>query len=217
MPVETNYITSITCTIEYSIQDGHGVLERYSLTPPDLVELCGGVPSRDVLFVCVDMVSSTDMSMTVSVATDLYQVFRTVNFSLKRISNDKMRVYWKGRHLGTSLFLNQVRFARKLGFRKLSTTALEWDGYERWDGFYRWARLGYQMTDRNDLEDFEDLMRYFPRAVANLNELVLSDDGFEFWKNQGFTWTGEFLLADDSVSMKYLRCYLILKKIDFTP
>jgi hypothetical protein len=108
-----------------------------------------------------------------------------------------------------------VRFARKLGFRKLSTTALEWDGYERWDGYYRWARLGYQMADRNDLEDFEDLMRYFPRPIANLCELVSCDDGYAFWKNHGFTWTGEFLLADDSASMKYLRRYLTLKQIDF--
>ena len=71
------------------------------------------------------------------------------------------------------------------------------------------------MTDRNDLEDFADLMRYFPRPVTNVGELVLSEDGYAFWKNQGFTWTGEFLLADDSLSMNHLQHYLALKKIDF--
>ena len=90
----------------------------------------------------------------------------------------KCLFYDKGQRIGTGLFLNQVFFARQFDFIQLSTTALEWDGEERWDGYYRWARLGYQMTDRNDLKDFADLVRYFPRPVANVGELVLSENGF---------------------------------------
>jgi hypothetical protein len=121
-----------------------------------------------------------------------------------------------GEYLGTCLFLNQVSYARKLSFIKLNTTALEWDGTERWDGYYRWARLGYQIIDRNDLEDFADLMRFFPRPETSVGELVLSEEGYTFWKSQGFTWTGEFLLTDDSPSMNHLRHYLGLKQINFT-
>lgn len=215
MPIEINFIETIDCTIDYDIRDGHGVLQRFSVAPEDILLLCGGVPSRDITFLHVVITSSTENTLTASVNTDIYQVFRTINFGSRRISNDKMLVYDKDHHIGTSLFLNQVYFARQLGFIKLSTTALEWDGQERWDGYYRWARLGYQMTDRNDLEDFADLMRYFPRPVTNVGELVLSEDGYAFWKNHGFTWTGEFLLADDSPGMNHLQYYLALKKIDF--
>jgi len=106
--------------------------------------------------------------------------------------------------------------ARQQGFHKLNTTALEWDGHQRRDGYYRWARLGYQMTDPSDLNDFTNLLRYFPRPIKSLGELVLSEDGYAFWKNQGFTWTGQFLLADNSPSMTHLRHYLTLKKIEIT-
>jgi hypothetical protein len=168
LPVETNYISNLKCEINYDVQDGHGVLQRFNVKPSDILQLCGGIPSRDVLFVHVEIISGTETTLTVSIHTDLYQVFRTISFGLKRIFNDKMRVYKKDHHLGTSLFLNQVAFARKLGFIKLGTTALEWDGHERWDGYYRWARLGYQMTDRNDLEDFADLLRFFSRPEASV-------------------------------------------------
>ncbi|HEY4060939.1 MAG TPA: hypothetical protein VGM30_03520 [Puia sp.] len=165
MPIELNYINS-NCTVDYDVRDGHGILQKYSVTRENILLLCGGVPSRDLSFVHVMITSSTENAMIVSVHTDLYQVFRTINFEFGIIFNDKMLVYNKEQCIGTSLFLNQVSFARQFGFIKLSTTALEWDGQERWDGYYRWARLGYQMTDRNDLEDFADLVRYFPRPVA---------------------------------------------------
>lgn len=215
MPTEINFIETLNCTINYDVRDGHGVLQRYAVDQENILLLCGGIPSRDLLFVTVVITSISENALTVSVDTNLYYVFRTINFESGRISNDKMRVYDKGQYIGTSLFLNQVFFARQFGFIKLSTTALEWDGQERWDGYYLWARLGYQMTNRNDLEDFADLVRYFPRPVTNIGELVLTEDGYTFWKNQGFTWTGEFLLADDSPSMNHLRRYLALKQIDF--
>jgi hypothetical protein len=81
-----------------------------------------------------------------------------------------------------------VVFARQLGFRKLAVYAMEYDMGERIDGYYRWARLGYEMTDRNDLEDFAELMRYCPVPAKTLSELVLTEAGYDFWKVQGFDW-----------------------------
>lgn len=181
MATETNFIGAIECAIGWEVRDNHHVLDQYSVTREDVLQLCGGVPAREVLFVNVEITSSTAYTVTVNVQSNLYQVFRTINFDSKEIFNDKMRVFDKEQHLGTCLFLNQVAYARQLGFIRLSTTALEWDGIERWDGYYRWARLGYQMTDRNDLEDFNDLKRYFTPPVANLSEMVLRDDGYAFW------------------------------------
>ena len=216
MAIETNFIGAIECAIGWEVRDNHHVLEHFGVTREDVLQLCGGVPAREVLFVNVEIISSSDYTVIASVQTNLYQVFRTINFDSKEIFNDKMRVFDKEQHLGTSLFLNQVAYARQLRFIRLNTTALEWDGNERWDGYYRWARLGYQMTDRNDLEDFNDLKRYFSHPVENLSEMVLLEDGYAFWINQGFTWVGEFLLAADSPSMEHLRRYLTMKKIDFT-
>jgi hypothetical protein len=212
-----NYISDTDCTITYDVRDSHGVMSRYNITSQDLLEICGGIPDRNQLFANVTITSSSDHAVTVCVASDLYFVFRTINFSLKIIFNDKMFVYQKEQHIGTSLFLNQVAFARKLGFVKLKVTAIDYDGTERVDGYYRWARLGYQMTDRNDLEDFAEQMRSLSRPEQTLSELILSEDGYRLWKLIGQTWTGEFRLADNSPSMLHLRKYLKLKGIDFNP
>ena len=193
MSTRLNYISDTDCAMTYDIRDSHGVLLRYNIT------------------------SSSERTVTVTVASDLYFVFRTINFDLKIIFNDKMRVYQKGQHIGTTLFLNQVAFARRLGFVKLKVTAIDHDGTERVDGYYRWARLGYQMTDRNDLEDFAEQMRQLSRPEQTPGELVLSEDGYRLWKLIGQTWTGEFRLADNSLSMIHLKKYLKLKGIDFNP
>jgi len=134
MAIETNFIGVIECAIAWEVRDNHYVLDRYSITREDVLQLCGGIPAREVLFVNVEITSSTAYTVTVNVQTDLYRVFRTINFDSKELFNDKMRVFNKEQHIGTSLFLNQVAYARQLGFIRLSTTALEWDGIERWDG-----------------------------------------------------------------------------------
>lgn len=213
MAESLNHIRTSTAPIAYTVRDGHQVMGRFDLQPEDLLQLCGGVPRSDLLFVHVNITSITENTLTVAIDTDHYQTFRTINFASRRISNDQMRVFTKGEHIGTSLFLNQVVFARQREFRKLAVYAMEYDMDERVDGYYRWARLGYEMTDRNDLEDFAGLMRYSPVPAKTLSELVLTDAGYAFWKEQGFDWTGEFLLADDSPSMRHLRQYLELKGI----
>ena len=73
------------------------------------------------------------------------------------------------------------------------------------------------MNDWDDMEDLQSMLRYFPRAVKDLSELVLSEDGYSFWKLNGFTWTGEFILINGSKSMIHLEKYLQLKQINFIP
>lgn len=217
MPVALNYIYNTDCAIAYDIRDSHGVMLRYNITGIDLLGICGGIPDPNQLFANVTIISSSDHTVTVCVTSDLYFVFRTINFNLKIIFNDKMRVYAREQHIGTTLFLNQVAVARKLGFVKLKVIAIDYDGAERADGYYRWARLGYQMTDWNDIEDFVQQMRVLSRPERTLSELVLHDEGYELWKLIGETWVGEFRLADNSPSMLHLHEYLKRKGIDFSP
>lgn len=209
----TNHLTACATIAAYDIRDFHGVMDRFGLKPEDLLELCGGIPIPDLQFLHVTIDSASEHTLRVAVASDRYSAFRTINFSSKRIFNDTIRVFTKGEHIGTSLFINQVVVARQLGFRRLTVFAADYDVDERIDGYYRWARLGYQMTDRNDLEDFVDLMRYCPSPAKTLSELVLTESGYAFWKEQGFAWNGEFLLADGSPSMVHLQQYLEIKGI----
>lgn len=214
MDATINHIHTFPTAVNYNVKDTHGVLQRYGLENEDCLQFCGGIPRADLMFINVSISSATQNTLQVAVDTDWYQAFRTINYISRRISNDNLRVYHKEEGVGTALFLNQVIFAREYGFRKLSAFAMERDMGERVEGYYRWARLGYQMTDRNDLDDFSNLMKYAPFPAKTLSELVLDDAGYAFWREQGFDWTGEFLLKDGSPSMNHLEKYLALKGIN---
>lgn len=217
MSITINHIGTSACTITYVIRDNHGVLSGFNITPEDLLQLCGGIPDQEQLFANVDIESITSHAVKVIVDSNLYRVCRTINLKRRVIFNDKMRVYEKNKGIGTNLFLNQVVFARRLGFIKLTVVAIDYDGDEKVDGYYRWARLGYQMIDRNDLEDFADMMRALRRPEKTVGELVLTEDGYNIWKISGQDWIGEFQLADESESMEHLYRYLALKSFDFKP
>ena len=217
LSIKINFIDEDICQINDTVNDIHGVMTKYGHGLKGIINLCGGVPSKRILFIHVDIQSVSNDTLVIQIITDLYRLHRTINFSLRTIFNDKMVVFNKYAHIGTSLFLNQVKHARLANFRKLSTTAVAPDGIDDWDGYYRWARLGYQMNDWDDMEDLQSMLRYFPRAVKDLSELVLSEDGYSFWKLNGFTWTGEFILINGSKSMIHLEKYLQLKQINFIP
>jgi len=214
--IRTNFIDEDICQINDSIHDVYSVMANYTVSLKDVMNLCGGVPSRQILFIHINIKSVSEDTLQILTKTNSYYLHRTINFRLGVIFNDKMVVYEKDNHIGTSLFLNQVKYARLANFRKLATTAVAPDGIDEWDGYYRWARLGYQMNDRNDIEDLLEMLRYFPHPVKDLSELVLSESGYKFWKENGFTWTGDFDLRDESKSMLHLEKYLKLKQIDFT-
>jgi hypothetical protein len=201
----------------YEVKDSHRVLQRYGFTKEDVLQLCGGIPTEEQMFTNVSITSSTEHTVVASVDSNLYSAVRTINFQSKVIYNDYIRVFSPGQHVGTTLFLRQVLSARRHGFIKLKATAIDYDGSERADGYYRWARLGYQMTDRNDLEDFAAQMLRLSRPEQTVGELVLSESGYTLWKLIGQTWIGEFRLADDSPSMRHLLEYLEIKGIDFVP
>ena len=53
------------------------------------------------------------------------------------------------------------------------------------------------------------------RKEATLSELMQSESGRQLWKKTGFTWIGNFFLADGHPCLDYLRKHLRRKKINF--
>lgn len=113
-----------------------------------------------------------------------------------------------GKGKGTDIFKNQVGQFRKLGFKNLKTIAGDIGGM---NGYYTWARLGYEFSsdsEKNallDMIDFEDDKDI--KKSSTLQEIMSTEKGRKWWKENGFSFNGVFNLDDNSESMKILNNY----------
>jgi hypothetical protein len=206
-----NFIDDVFNIIDFIVKDNHKVLEIQACDLKELVNLCGGIPVPELHDVKVTAESVSKSAINVVVNCSLFTVSRRIDFGLKRIYNANMRVFNPGNDIGKTLFINQMKAASGRNFNSLTTYAQGNIGDEQWEGYVFWAKIGFIMTDWDDIEDFEDMMRYYPKPELTLGELVLDEKGCDFWRRDGFGWRGKFLLWDDSESMKQLRNYLDLK------
>lgn len=119
----------------------------------------------------------------------------------------------KGKGKGTEIFSNQVAQFREKGYQFLETTAHRDEIY---NGYYTWAMLGYKMTDRVSLNQFKTLIKSSPnpriQKCKDLSQLVSFKEGAEFWRKEGFTFSGVFDLREGSSSMKLLNNYIQTRK-----
>jgi len=107
--------------------------------------------------------------------------------------------------VGTYIFINEVIQARKLGIGCLKVSAAK---SERFNGYYTWARLGYSIDDPGDQRDFEQLIADYGRSEQSMIELMKTNEGREFWKDQGFWSQGIFDLTPNSQNIEALNNYL---------
>ena len=193
------------------------LLKVYHINTVTIINLCGGIPADNITFyqLTIDIISDTTIQCTI--ATNLYNAIRRINFGLRVIFNDFLEVEnaAQGGGLGTRLLCNQVKAARSRGFRRLDATAQGPEGSNSgWQGYYTWGRLGFQM----DPEDHEDLMAMLSRIgrpETCLWELLRHMQGQALWRRDGFTWHGSFELQEGSQSLEWLKLYLIDKKKDY--
>jgi hypothetical protein len=214
MPILTNYLEALLPIVDINLNDTSPVLRQYHISPFDIINLCGGIPSPETTSVRVIMNSTFSSALSVQIFTDQYEVVRNMDFQIGRIDNNFMLVRDQGKGFGTKLFLTQVQTARQLNFKRLHTTALAPNDDLNWSGYYFWADLGYENTD---IEEYRAWATEMGREEPTLSELVQSESGRQLWKQAGFTWIGNFYLTDDHPCMGYLRRHLERKGIDFVP
>jgi hypothetical protein len=212
--LKTNYINETVPQFTGGFSNISSVMTTHNVTDIDVINLCGGVPIPDMKETIIKASANSKNAIEVIIECQQFYVSRTIDFYLRRISNDMMDVKEKDVGIGTSLFLNQVKTARSLAFRKLTVWALAHDGTNAWQGYSHWARLGYQMNDAEEIKDFELMMVKLGRTEKTVNELVLSDVGYEIWKQHRESWSGEFILSDGHPCMTHLKKFLNIKGID---
>jgi hypothetical protein len=139
---------------------------------------------------------------------DGIQMYRTIDIEEKRIHNDYFRIQddskYKGK--GSQIFANQVSAATEAGYKKIETQAARGSNY---NGYYTWARFGYvpqsEAVRQTAINGFN---RKFKTDVRNWGELLGTKQGQQYWKEEGYSFNGEFDLSKGSYSQTTLKNYL---------
>lgn len=203
-----NYIDEVKI-LGFVKNDPFNVFASHSLTPEDVINLCGGMPVKGYGAVMLTATSVSESAIDATVSLPSFEVIRRIDFALKRIDNASMDVHEKNCGIGTSLFMNQLKTARSAGFDSINTFAASPDAYRKdYVGYVFWGKMGFLMYDHNDIDQFEQWAQYNGFAGKKLGEVLLDPKGCENWKRDGFGWLGKFDCADNSESMRQLGNYL---------
>jgi hypothetical protein len=150
-----------------------------------------------------------------SILTEDGYLQRTFDIKAKSVNMDEFYLnplIKKGTGKGTEMFSSQVNEFYKLGFKKLITEAGDAKGM---NGYYTWARLGYDITDKKELSIFKSLIKASGekefKNITSLQELMSTKKGREFWRENGYHFTGTFDLTRDSNSRNILERYITKK------
>jgi hypothetical protein len=156
------------------------------------------------------MALKTGNDYIIDVLTDDCYVTRTFNKSEVHMNELLLNPdIDKSKGIGTQIFNNQIRNFKEKGFKTVKTTAAKSNIY---NGYYTWARLGYNIDNITEKRHFEELMQGSGdkdfEDIWSLSELMLTEKGRKFWRENGFQFDGRFELSDDSESMFILNEYI---------
>lgn len=212
MVEQTNFIEEIFHSIDI-ISNVNAIEEisSASLSKRDIINLCGGIPSKNVIYLTLDVQSSATHVLDVNISTNLYDIDRTINFNSKVIFNNFMRVQEQRTGTGRNLLINQVIAAKNKGVTLLNTNATAKPN--EYNGYITWGKLGYTMSFTSK-EQFRKLLKDYNKNELTLFDLLKTKEGYDFWEEYGFSWNGNFFLSDGSENIRLLKEYLKSKNIN---
>lgn len=111
---------------------------------------------------------------------------------------------------GGDIFNSQVNSLSKAGFKQLEVEA-GGNGKNRgpssMNGYYTWLRLGYKPSVKDEAKIVKQFHKDTGIKVKNTTEMMSTEFGRNYWKDNGFNWKGSFDLTKGSDSMKVLTNY----------
>ena len=119
--------------------------------------------------------------------------------------------------LGVSAFARQVENAQAMGVDRIETNAYRLRGVidpatgkERWSGYYVWPRYGYDGPIPASLKASPEWSTVPSplRGAKKVSELMVTEEGRDWWKEHGEAIDVKFNLKRGSESMRTLDDYL---------
>ena len=167
-------------------------------------------------------ITASDKTPIISVRAfnDKITMTRTMNESTKVIDNKYFKIKSKedengkpipnsASYSGNEVFKIQVEAAIKNGYKRMITHAAGSKGDKEYNGYYTWARLGYEpkKTDKYVNKIIEKYNKTYKQNATSLGEVMSTQTGREYWRENGIDFEGTFDLKPNSYSVKTLRNY----------
>ncbi len=141
---------------------------------------------------------------------DQYKVDRTI----KRDNNGRLVLHAnsfqvnddvRGQGIGASVFDRMTKQAKSLGVDRIETNAAG----GAFNGYYTWPRFGY---DANIPKEWKSALPEGFENAGKLSDLMKSEDGRKWWKENGLGMKMSFDLKEESMSNKIWDAYQSEKK-----
>jgi hypothetical protein len=153
-----------------------------------------------------DVVVSTHGKFTfVSIENDDLSMSRSFYKGSDAVENIGLTVKNKSKYNGTEILKKQVDSLKGTKYKSIETVA---DKRDNVNGYYTWLRLGYKPdadTNRKYTEKANDALG---TNISSITELMYSQEGRDWWKNNGGAFNGVFDLTENSYSMETLDEYV---------
>ena len=221
-PIQPNFYYENAAKYKLHVIDKFHVKTKYKVSNIDLINLTCGCPVSDFT-ICYfqaysiqDDIFKTECQFKKKGKT-IASFERTIDFKNKEIINDKMIIKREGKGLCTNAFINQIITGSLMNFRLITLQAAGGINYsdnnsEFWKGYHHWGRYGFIM-DEDYHEKFIKWCVQNERLENSLWDLCMTKDGYELWKEKGFSWYGYFYITKNSLSIKRLKRFLRSKNI----
>jgi SPP1 gp7 family putative phage head morphogenesis protein len=110
------------------------------------------------------------------------------------------------RGVALRVLARQVRQAQRLDVQQLLVHAAGHPGNPRWNGYYTWARYGYDWELES--ETIAQLEGTVFEGATHVSDLMVSEEGAAWWKDNGTEGHGWFDLRSGSLSVRLLEGYM---------
>lgn len=183
-------------------------------SPTQLVQCMGGILAG-CIFKTFEIIKDDDDEKTFLLETDKYKVVNTFSANSdwdKLIVINSIEKCTNENGIMVSLLHNQILYATKAGFEQLYCKAPR---SKENIGYYIFLNMGFVPLVRTGFEKkFNDLIAgtEFRNSESYL-DLLKTQEGRDFWKENGFEFEGVFDLEDNSLSRLIFEKYLQTRQI----
>lgn len=150
------------------------------------------------------------MTLRITVSDDPVYATRYIkkdNLDKTIIENDIITIKEgsRGTGIGTDIFNRQVHFAANAGIEYIKCKATKGSRLNA-NGYYTWPRLGYDGPLSESIA--KKAKRKLGIIAKNVSDLMRTEDGRQFWKENGSTFDAKFDLKEGSQSRRVLDAYV---------
>lgn len=176
-------------------------------------KLFGSIPGTDVKIISANP-AYVSFDLRHSMVTTWQRSLYTRQDGTLEVHNDMFFARDEGTGFGITAFSEQVRSSVDLGISVITTLAGRSGTLDRhgrssgMNGYYTWARFGY---DAKLTDGFRRTLPSEFSEAKTVQDLMTTERGREFWKQNGYQTNMTFDCTPESRSFKVLNAYLVSK------